>query len=855
MRFFFLSAAMLAASISLSFAQSVPQQILYPDLTGNALLEQIRAAYKPASVYSYNTARDSMFSRTFNVNGLVTCVYTGDTILIPYGHATPRTIANAHVPNWSTEHVFPQSMGALTGNANSDMHHLMPVRQDANSSRSNTPFGFVSASQATIWWGPSGSQSATPSGDLSLWSRAQGSTRFEPRTAWKGDVARATFYFFTMYTDQANSGFFHGMMSELRAFHALDVVIQSEYDRTQHIGRLQGNKPNPFIIDTTLVRRIFFTNYTVPVTAQGSPDTYVADMEDATTKTGFALGTATINGQSWALGEVLIGSDANGDMRVGTKSLRFRYSQTVNTFAELVTNREQGVGTVTFEYARSNFTGDRLATAPTFILEVNTGGTWVAVGDPISLDGVDVLTTKTISVQEPGPSRIRFRVISGTNGRRFNIDNIVITPYVQETEALAIPISATEGWRMLTSPIQTTYSSLLANVWTQGASGSDAPNSPANVFTYSHAGGLQPVTDFSATLGRGQGFIYGHFNDDNYDGQPNAGPTSLTVEGGMPAGPAVITASATGGWGFVLAGNPFATSIRFSDVTKTGGAQDKIWVWDPAQNRYLNRSSGIGDYDGLIAPFQGFWLQVDGNGEFRFDRSGFTSGGTFFGKEADPHVAEFTICEQFTECESLDRLFLGFRSDAKLGLDTYDSPKLTSLDTSAITAATLIDDAPYHIQFLPTTLTAPVEIPVRVTAAQGRNLSLRIDRLHLPAGLNITIRDNLEKHSQFVITVGPEVLSTKDDGRGTMDEFSLHQNYPNPFNPSTQIRFSLPSSHVTRLTVYDILGREIAVLVDGVMPAGSQSVTFDATNITSGVYLYKLEAGGMTQVRRMVVVK
>lgn len=868
-----LSALLFGASISLSFAQSVPQQILYPELTGNALLTQIRTDYKPATVYSYNTARDSMFSRTYNVNGVVTCVYTGDTIDIPYGIASPRPIANNHVPNWSTEHVFPQSMGALTGNANSDMHHLMPVRQDVNGSRSNTPFGYVSAAQASIWWGSAGSQTATPSGDLNLWSRAQGSSKFEPRTESKGNIARAAFYFFTMYTDVANSGFFHGMMSDLRGFHAQDVVDPAEYERTNHIGRMQGNKPNPFIIDTTLVRRIFFTDYTPPVPSEGSPDTYVADMEDAT-KGAYALGSVLINGQNWSLSNVLIGS-LTADRKTGSKAMRVMYSQAVNIYSEMLTNREQGMGTVSFDYARYDGTDDRLATAPTFVLEVNSGGTWYAVGEPISLDGVDVLTTKTISVQEPGPSRIRFRAISGSSGRRFNIDNITITPYVEETAELAIPISNTEGWRMIASPISTTYSALLANVWTQGAIGSDAPSATPSVFTYSPADGLLPVTDLNATLSAGQGLIFAHFNDDDYDGLPNSSPTSLTVEGPLPAGVFTLTAPVSDTWGFVLAGNPTASPISFANVVRSGGAQDKIWVWDPAQGRYLNRSSGVGDFDGKISPFQGFWLQYDQNGSFRFDRGSVTSSATFLGKESEPYVAEITICEQhITECElfPVDKAFLSFRDGAILGLDTYDSPKFASLDEEAMLVSTLIGDSPYHIQFLPATLTERVEVPVNIRAKSSQNVNIRVNPIHLPSGMEITIREENWQSSQIVnleqrrytLVVDPATTSTKDDERGTWDEFALSQNYPNPFNPNTVIGFTIPNSRVRaihelplkiRLTVFDMLGREVAVLVDGPMSAGSHFVNFDASELPSGVYVYVLDIGGRREAKKMLLIK
>jgi hypothetical protein len=69
------------------------------------------------------------------------------------------------------------------------------------------------------------------------------------------------------------------------------------------------------------------------------------------------------------------------------------------------------------------------------------------------------------------------------------------------------------------------------------------------------------------------------------------------------------------------------------------------------------------------------------------------------------------------------------------------------------------------------------------------------------------------------------------------------------------IGFNLQSSDVTRLTVYDMLGREVAVLVNGSMPAGAHSVTFDASGLSSGTYIYRLEAGGQVLTRRMTLVK
>jgi hypothetical protein len=85
--------------------------------------------------------------------------------------------------------------------------------------------------------------------------------------------------------------------------------------------------------------------------------------------------------------------------------------------------------------------------------------------------------------------------------------------------------------------------------------------------------------------------------------------------------------------------------------------------------------------------------------------------------------------------------------------------------------------------------------------------------------------------------------------------FALRQNYPNPFNPSTTISFDLPEPSAVRLTVYDMLGRRVAVLVDGVSEAGTHTVGFDATGHPSGLYFYKLDAGRFSDTRKMMIMK
>ncbi len=85
--------------------------------------------------------------------------------------------------------------------------------------------------------------------------------------------------------------------------------------------------------------------------------------------------------------------------------------------------------------------------------------------------------------------------------------------------------------------------------------------------------------------------------------------------------------------------------------------------------------------------------------------------------------------------------------------------------------------------------------------------------------------------------------------------FQLQQNYPNPFNPSTSITFALPHAANITLKVFDVLGREVATLVNGYMTAGAHEVRFDASHLSSGVYLYTLTSGDFTQTKKMSLVK
>jgi len=99
------------------------------------------------------------------------------------------------------------------------------------------------------------------------------------------------------------------------------------------------------------------------------------------------------------------------------------------------------------------------------------------------------------------------------------------------------------------------------------------------------------------------------------------------------------------------------------------------------------------------------------------------------------------------------------------------------------------------------------------------------------------------------------VTGISDSEPVMVERFTLANNYPNPFNPSTKIQYSLPTSEYVSLKVYDIIGREVATLVNTQQSAGSYDVEFNASNLTSGVYFYKINAGSFDAVKKMLLVK
>jgi|GEM_PF-7081888 len=116
-----------------------------------------------------------------------------------------------------------------------------------------------------------------------------------------------------------------------------------------------------------------------------------------------------------------------------------------------------------------------------------------------------------------------------------------------------------------------------------------------------------------------------------------------------------------------------------------------------------------------------------------------------------------------------------------------------------------------------------------------------------------TNEDGTTESGPFTFTT--ELAVSVESKKLIPKEFELEQNYPNPFNPSTKIKFVIPKSSFVNLKVYDVLGNEIATLVNEEKPAGNYRVTFDASNLPSGVYFYKIKAGNFVETKKMILLR
>ena len=420
----------------------------------------------------------------------------------------------------------------------------------------------------------------------------------------------------------------------------------------------------------------------------------------------------------------------------------------------------------------------------------------------------------------------------------------------------------------------------------------------------SGSGFLFSVFDDDDFDGSPEGFPKGHLL-----------PTNRTAYGTSDAVSPTLNSNADG---WTLVGNPFGDPVLFSDLSKTG-LTDVGYVYDRNRSgttlttegtsingQWVSTSStdSYGDIDGgIIVALQGFFVQNDGSSShsLTFEHADRTKNGTFYGKqESSEKRSDFVRLELNGETlySSAWISFPDIGSPERVKGDAY---KLYPYTEDYALLASVKGDELFDIGQFPDQQSQQIPLHVEVTRSEEFTLTatdmkltdnrklLFVDTqqdVTLPIDESFSYTFNLESNpskggltgvpacgangQQLRQAMTPKVaMAGKTSGERFYikvadassfpeeipSSVNLYQNYPNPFNPVTQIRYELPQQGSVLLEVYDITGRHVDTLVNDVVSAGSHTVSFDASNLSSGIYLYKLQTANQVYTRKLTVIK
>ncbi len=453
-------------------------------------------------------------------------------------------------------------------------------------------------------------------------------------------------------------------------------------------------------------------------------------------------------------------------------------------------------------------------------------------------------------------------------------------------------------FRMMSSPVAgQIYSDLLAELWTQGMTSADVTSGDANVWTYdgSNWNALNDITGSGsgASLTAGQGFLVYVFTDIDNDGDDDL-PVTLSVSGTENSSSATVPSSgsiADAVW--ELAGNPYASTLDWDLVTQTN-VTTSAYVWDSQAGTpaYISWNGSAGSLtDGLIAPYQGFFIQGSGgSGSITIETADKSSVAGSFYKTMNDSTGSIRF--SISSGNYSDETFLSFTSGGVEGMDNSDAYKLLPMTPSErIVGLTYTEGNGLDINNLPYIHDGSIDIPLDLMSltvdadynfvTNEEAITLNWDLSNLPEtviGLTLTNNstnettdllqsDNITvttqakgsfpsygsggviiypqvEESQFTLTVQYSALSSNEESIYPK-EFAMHPAYPNPFNPTTRISFDVPvnSTNLTSLQIFNIKGQLVETLVEDKFSAGTHTIQWNPWNLSTGIYFVQLKAG------------
>ena len=556
--------------------------------------------------------------------------------------------------------------------------------------------------------------------------------------------------------------------------------------------------------------------------------------------------------------------------------------QATDTFGKLIINRSQ---------MTTNNTNAQSSNAGDIYLGVRTDNSFSFDGDIAEV----IIYTGMLSATDRG-----------------KVEEYLVNKYAIPNQLNSeFSITGTEGWRLLAQPVaDSSFAPLLSDLWTQGFTGAKAENGTPNVFIWDTTTATNDNTNWKAlsrmdtTIQPGSAALVYVYSDDNYDEDGDAGfPKTLNVKGIEPLGTQNLSTKLNPNKnGFTLVGNPFRYDIDWDAVTKDS-LSNSVYVYDHNASGWKSWNGSTGSLsDGEIGAYNGFFVQTMGaSAKLEIPDSAKTyTAEEFLGKQATKSDPHYFSLEVSSESGFTNKAWFQFSKTGEMGVDASDAYELISLSNRYVSLSSVQGETiGLDINSLP--LRDEVfEIPLELITTEAGAHHFSIEDVQYPESWTIELYDretdtrtSLDEAYAFTIAasktksvaanepasppslasiVTPKksqadptrfslmiMASTIVSNEGDLeipDMVELAQNYPNPFNPTTTINYGVPQTGEVTLEVFDMLGRKVSTLINREnKTAGRYSVQFDAGNLASGLYLYRLKAGNTVITKKLTLIK
>ena len=524
-----------------------------------------------------------------------------------------------------------------------------------------------------------------------------------------------------------------------------------------------------------------------------------------------------------------------------------------------------GSGNQVIDHSENNFNGT--INGASWSTDIAFSSTYL-IGSPSYSDG--------------GLHNVVLQIDDGNGG--YSIQDFNIAVAVQHLD-----IVGESGFRILSSPVSgPIFGDLLEELWTQGSEGSDHEGADANVWTFDN--GWVPVTDlYNDNLDAGEGFVIYVFSDTDFDGDDDL-PVTIGIDGvGTMNESAISINSNSSDWNLI--GNPYGLHVNIDQLLTDNSSKfhSTVYKIDDVNPGYRTHNGVVGDIDqGLIKPFDGFWIQAGPEGHsFDFTENSIRKGHLVYDGGARTATNESTgsAVFTFTSGQYTSSVYLSFTTDGDINLDPADAKRIIPMSPEEhLTSMIRESSKSLSINNLPFALTDDISIELDAMylapteegyETESRQASLTWDIMDLPEGISLSLVNNMNGQvinlygfpsanvnlpskggfafpdeimqnypfvgdAQFTLSISSDIASSVKDEEIVPDQITLHNAYPNPFNPSTIISFDIiDMSHVS-LNIFDLTGRQVASLVNETLVPGYHQISWNPGLLPSGVYLVEL---------------